>query len=133
MKPRSKHPPVIGVDFDGTLCQIFKKNTPYVPKSVIKERPNWDVVDMCRRYRKHGCRIVVYTSRWWGDYHWLKMWLDKHKVPYDDIVPGKFKADAFVDDTTVNPSLDHQWESRLRFILGLQDQKPSSRPKRRKR
>ncbi|HRY29410.1 MAG TPA: hypothetical protein P5079_05155 [Elusimicrobiota bacterium] len=117
-KKKSARPPVIGVDFDGTLCQIFKSNVPYIPKSVIRGKPNKNVVEACRRYRRSGCRIVVYTSRWWGDYHWLKQWLDKYDVPYDDIVPGKFKADAFIDDTTVNPSLDRDWEDRLCTILG---------------
>jgi hypothetical protein len=117
---KSKNPPVIGVDFDGTLCEIFKTGVPYIPKSDIKEKPNWHVVEAMRRYRRQGCRVVVYTSRWWGDYHWLKKWLDKYDVPYDDIVPGKFKADAFVDDTTVNPSLDPDWETKLQSLLSLQ-------------
>jgi hypothetical protein len=118
------------VDFDGTLCQMYRESTPYIPKSEIRNAPNWHVVEVCRRYRSYGCRIVVYSSRWWGDYHWIKQWLDKHNVPYDDIVLGKFKADAFLDDTTANPSLDPDWEPRLRKILGLG---APTKPKRAKR
>lgn len=114
-----KRPKVVGVDFDGTICHIFPKGQRYVPKNRVKEKPNSNVVEVCQRLHDEGVKIVVFSSRWWGDYHWMKTWLDKNKIPYDGIVLGKFKADAFLDDTTINPWTDDNWESKLRDILEL--------------
>lgn len=116
-KSMRKRPKVVAVDFDGTICQMYATGGEYVPKRSIGEKPNAKVVAECRALRRRGVRVVIYSSRWWGDYHWIKEWLDKHRVPYDDIVLGKFKADAFMDDTTVNPSVDPGWRKRLARIL----------------
>lgn len=116
---KRRQPKVIGVDFDGTLCHIFPKGQKYIPKKNVKEKPNKHIVEVCRELQKTGVKIIVYSSRWWGDYHWMKAWLDKYDVPYDDIVLGKFKADAFLDDTTVNPWLDTKWDKQLKKLLEL--------------
>lgn len=108
---------VIAFDFDGTLCKIYKNNQPYIPKKTIKEKPNINVVKVAKKLKKQGHKIIIYSSRWWGDYNWIKKWLDKYKIPYDDIVLGKFKADAFIDDTTVNPAFDSNWEMKLKKIF----------------
>lgn len=107
----------MGVDFDGTLCQLYHESRPYVPKQAIREKPNRAVVQVCRELKKSGVRVVIYSSRWWGDYHWIKEWLDKNHIPYDDIVLGKFKADAFIDDTTVNPQQNKNWERDLQRLI----------------
>ena len=112
-------PKVVGVDFDGTLCQIYAFKRPYMPKRIIKEKPNAEVVRVCRNLAKCGVKVVIYSSRWWGDYHWIQEWLDKYRVPYHDIVLGKFKADAFIDDTTVNPHLNRVWESDIKKIIDI--------------
>lgn len=116
-KKYSRRPKVVGVDFDGTLCHLYHSTRPYVPKRPIREKPNLKVVKVCEKLRRKGARIVIYSSRWWGDYHRIKDWLDHNHVPYDDIVLGKFKADAFIDDTTVNPHQNKNWEKNLHDLL----------------
>lgn len=116
-KKLKRRPKVVGVDFDGTLCQLHPASRPYVPKRAIQEKPNRTVVEACKKLKKSGVRVVIYSSRWWGDYHWIKEWLDRNRIPYDDIVLGKFKADAFIDDTTVNPQQNSFWQKDLLTLL----------------
>ena len=40
MKKKANRPKVIGVDFDGTLCQLYQLKRPYVPKQAIRQNPN---------------------------------------------------------------------------------------------
>lgn len=119
MKRKKDRPKVVAVDFDGTMCHIFPKGQRYIPKKKVKEAPNAHIVEVCRGLQKEGVKIIIYSSRWWGDYAWMKEWLDKNQIPYDGIVLGKFKADAFLDDTTVNPWFEKDWDKHLRKILEI--------------
>ena len=82
------------IDLDGTLT--IDSNTPYPNKPV-----NIDVVNKLREYKKLGFNITILTSRNMRTYdgnigkmniHTLPViidWLDRHEVPYDEIVLGK--------------------------------------------
>jgi uncharacterized HAD superfamily protein len=96
-----KNPPVVGVDFDGTVC-IVDMSKPYVPKTEIIGEPNIKLIKMLEGMRKEGWRIIIDSSRWWGDFNWVKDWLDKNNVPYDDIHLGRLKADLYIDDMSIN-------------------------------
>lgn len=92
-----RNPPVVSVDFDGTVC-LTKLKKKYTTKTTIIGQPNWDLIKMLCGMKREGWKIVINSSRWWGDYNSVKNWLDNAGVPYDDIVLGAFKADLYIND-----------------------------------
>ncbi len=102
----------IVIDLDGTITA--RETSDYA-----NAEPNADVIAALRRYRAEGFEIVILTSRNMRTYagnvgkinvHTLPTimaWLDRHAVPYDEIVVGKpwCGYDGFyVDDKTVRPA-----------------------------
>lgn len=104
MKKRKKYPLVAAFDFDETIG-IFKPNKKlksYQTKSVTNI-PYEPVLEFMKQLKSKGIKIVVYSSRWWGDYNSLVEWFNKHNIEVDDIILGRFKADLYVCDKSVNP------------------------------
>jgi capsule biosynthesis phosphatase len=100
------------VDLDGTLT---KANTNDY-KNVL---PREDVIKTLVEYKKCGFEITIATARNMRTYegnvgkiniHTLPViieWLDKHKVPYDEILVGKpwcGNAGFYIDDRAIRPS-----------------------------
>ncbi len=100
-------------DIDGTICPIKKKDEKY--EDLI---PYDDVVKKLRYYSENGARIILYTSRNMNSYNGnlglinkhtakiLSNWLEKWKIPYDEIVYGKVwpgHKGFYVDDRTIRP------------------------------
>ncbi|WP_270831048.1 HAD-IIIC family phosphatase [Aeromonas sp. QDB03] len=100
------------IDLDGTLT--IDADTSYENKPV-----NIDVVQKLREYKSLGFNITILTSRNMRTYegnvgkiniHTLPViieWLNKHDVPYDEIVLAKpwCGFDGFyVDDKSIRPS-----------------------------
>jgi len=102
----------IVMDLDNTLT--VESDAPYAEKV-----PNYQVVEACRKYHQRGYKIIVHTARnmrtYEGDidtimnvtYPIIIKWLDKHNVPYDEVIVGKpwCGHDGFyVDDKAIRPS-----------------------------
>ena len=100
------------IDLDGTLT--IDSNAPYSEKLI-----NVEVLEQLRSYKEKDFKITISTSRNMRTYegnigkiniHTLPTileWLDKHEVPYDEIVVGKpwCGFDGFyVDDKSIRPS-----------------------------
>ena len=100
------------VDLDGT---ITLGNTPDY-KNVL---PNLEVIAQLKKYNSDGFTIVISTARNMRTYegnvgkiniHTLPTiikWLDKHEVPYDEVIVGKpwCGYDGFyIDDRAIRPS-----------------------------
>ena len=100
-------------DIDGTLCPIKKKDEKY--EDLV---PFPDMVRKLQYYKENGARIILYTSRNMNSYRGkialinkhtaavLSAWLEKWKIPYDEIVYGKVwpgHKGFYVDDRTVRP------------------------------
>lgn len=101
------------LDIDGTICPIKKKEQTYsdlVPYS--------DIVQKIKEYHNQGAKIVLFTSRNMNSYNGniglinantakiLFSWLEKWKIPYDEIIFGKpwpGHNGFYVDDRTVRP------------------------------
>ena len=98
---------------DGTLCPIKKKDEKY--EDLI---PFSDMVEKLKYYKENGAKIVLYTSRNMNSYNGniglinkntavvLTAWLNKWKIPYDEIVYGKVwpgHKGFYVDDRSVRP------------------------------
>lgn len=114
------------IDLDGTLT-IDSRDADYPDKA-----PNREAIAKLRDYRTAGFEIVIHTSRNMRTYagavgkinvHTLPGiidWLDRHDVPYDEVVVGKPWCGTegfYVDDRSIRPSefarLSHEEIKRL--------------------
>lgn len=101
------------VDLDGTLCPIKAKGESYA--DLI---PYENIVTKLREWKAEGFKIVIYTARNMRTYegnlglinvHTSRMtmdWLDKWKVPYDEILFGKpwpGEKGFYIDDRAIRP------------------------------
>ena len=99
-------------DLDNTIS--FSTNSNY-----IDSKPDLAIIDRMRTYKDEGFEIIISTSRNMRTYkesigkinvHTLPIiieWLDKHNVPYDEIIVGKpwCGTDGFyIDDRAIRPS-----------------------------
>jgi capsule biosynthesis phosphatase len=104
---------VIVMDIDGTLCHEKSSDIEYSDLS-----PRDEVLKTLHLYRLKGFYIILNTARQMRTYQGnigkinantakvLFEWLDKHNVPYDEILFGKpwcGKGGFYVDDKTVRP------------------------------
>ncbi|WP_462177886.1 HAD-IIIC family phosphatase [Pseudoalteromonas gelatinilytica] len=100
------------IDLDGTLTQL---NT----KDYEKVLPRLDVIKKLTEYKELGFEIVIFTARNMRTFEGnigkiniftlpiIVKWLDKHNIPYDEILVGKpwCGTDGFyVDDRAIRPS-----------------------------
>lgn len=101
------------VDIDGTLCEIKSSGESYADLL-----PRQAMLDKLREYQSRGYNILLYTSRNMNTYKnnlglinkhtapVLLEWLEKWKVPYDEILFGKpwpRKKGFYIDDRAVRP------------------------------
>lgn len=100
-------------DIDGTICPTKKADEEY--KDLI---PYFDMIDKIRELKREGYRIVFFTARNMRTYNGninkilkytkpiLETWLEKWKIPYDEIIFGKpypGEKGFYVDDKTLRP------------------------------
>jgi capsule biosynthesis phosphatase len=100
------------VDLDGT---ITLGNT----SDYINVLPNVALIEQLKNYKNDGFSIVIATARNMRTYEGnvgkiniytlpvITAWLDKHNVPYDEIIVGKpwCGHDGFyIDDRAIRPS-----------------------------
>lgn len=114
------------VDLDGTLT--LDKKGDYATKE-----PNISVIKQLREYSSNGFKIVIATARNMRTYegnvgkiniHTLPViteWLNKHEVPYDEILVGKpwCGFDGFyIDDKAIRPSefAENSYEEILNIL-----------------
>lgn len=109
------------IDIDGTLCPLKKEGEEYADLV-----PFAHIVEKMRECKKQGSRIVLFTSRNMRTYQGniglinantakvLLVWLDKWKIPYDEIIYGKPWSEKgfYVDDRSVRPQefMSHSFE-----------------------
>lgn len=100
------------VDLDGTITTADTSDYANVS-------PNLDVIERLKEYRDKGFTITISTARNMRTYkgnvgkiniHTLPViteWLEKHNVPYDEILVGKpwcGKEGFYIDDRAIRPS-----------------------------
>lgn len=103
------------VDLDNTIT--FTVHGDYV-----NSKPIQPTIDLLKKYHDDGWEIVIHSSRNMRTYDGnvgkiniytlpnIVAWLDKHKVPYDEIIVGKpwCGFDGFyIDDKAIRPSEFH--------------------------
>jgi uncharacterized HAD superfamily protein len=82
--------PNLCVDLDGTICT--EDNDMYTDRT-----PMPGVIKSLKKLQKKY-RIIIFTGRHYNHCYITKKWLEKYKIPYDDIVFGKPPAVAYIDN-----------------------------------
>ena len=115
-------------DLDGVICELKKPSESYV--DVI---PKNDVIEKMRDLKEDGHYLIIHTGRHMrtcdGDVSKViekigkitEDWLEKWKVPYDELIFGKPYADMYIDDLGIEFStkgkLDKKIESLQPYIV----------------
>ena len=99
------------IDLDDTIC--VTKNGDY-----LNSEPKKEVISKLKEYQENDFEVVIYTSRnmrsFKGNIGLINVktlpniinWLDKNKVPYDEIIVGKpwpSFGGFYVDDKAIRP------------------------------
>jgi len=96
------------IDLDGTIANNKKNNETYEEVEPIENS-----VEVLTELKNQGCYIIIYTARNMGTYknnlglvikNQAKItidWLEKWKVPYDELLFGKPNVDYFIDDKAI--------------------------------
>lgn len=87
-------------DLDGTLLLPPKVAGDYSSCVPIERNTK-----LCRRLKAQGHRILIWTERPTDSGASTLDWLRTHGVEYDEVSFGKPKADFYVDDRCVDPTL----------------------------
>lgn len=110
----------ICIDLDGTICTIKKPNQTYEDVE-----PLVGAVEKLQSWKQQGHYIIIATARHMKTCNGnvglvlakqgktLFDWLDKHKIPYDEVWFGKPLADCYIDDKAIKFT---SWEEISRKI-----------------
>ena len=115
-------------DLDGVICELKKPSESYA--DVI---PKNDVIEKMKEVKEDGHYLIIHTGRHMrtcdGDVSKViekigkitEDWLEKWKVPYDELIFGKPYADMYIDDLGIEFStkgkLDKKIESLQPYIV----------------
>lgn len=91
----------VAFDLDGTLCQPIRRNH---PEDIMEVEPYKHRIQILRTLHCEGFKIIIFTRRE-AVKNGRKLtirWLQKHKVPYDQLITKKPHYDLFIDDRTEN-------------------------------
>jgi len=95
-------------DLDGTICSIKKEGQHY-----LDVEPLPGAIETLQKLKSKGHYIIIMTARNMLTYNnnvgkiianqspIVLEWLNKHKIPYDEIHFGKPLADFYVDDKAI--------------------------------
>ena len=110
-------------DLDGVICELKKPSESYL--EVI---PKKKVIQKMRDLKEEGHYLIIHTGRHMrtcnGDVEKViervgkvtEDWLEKWKVPYDELVFGKPYADMYIDDLGIEFSSSEKLGKKLESI-----------------
>ena len=117
------YPKVLACDFDGTLAESPNKKNQvgYTTKRKITQKPLPHTVEFIKKIYAKGWKIVVHSARSWEDYNSIQEWLKKYHLNryITDVLCGKFKADIYLDDLSLNVRDLHYYGLGRFFINAL--------------
>lgn len=116
------------IDLDGTICPLKKEGQSY--DDLV---PYEEVINKIKEWKNEGFIIQIYTARNMRTYEGnlglinantgksIMNWLDKWKIPYDEILFGKpwpGERGYYIDDRAIRPNefLEYS-EEQLNKIL----------------
>ncbi|UFJ42456.1 HAD hydrolase family protein [Brevibacillus humidisoli] len=98
----------IVIDLDGTICQLKGAGDTYETLAPVP-----GAVEAVKRLKQAGHEIVIHTARNMKTQRGKVTdviasvgqvtldWLDRHGVPYDEVVFGKPYGDVYIDDLAI--------------------------------
>lgn len=98
----------ICIDIDGVICKLKRENELYQDLMPID-----GAVERITQLRESGHYIILYTARRMkthnaniakviADIGKITLdWLERHNIPYDEIMFGKPWADVYIDDNAI--------------------------------
>lgn len=110
-------------DLDGVICELKKPSESYL--DVI---PKNDVIETMKNLKKEGHYLIIHTGRHMrtcnGDISKVikkigkitEDWLEKWKVPYDELIFGKPYADIYIDDLAIEFSSRDKLDKKIESI-----------------
>jgi capsule biosynthesis phosphatase len=95
----------ICIDIDGVICKLKRENELYqdlmpIDGSVeritqLRESGHYIILYTARRMKTHNANIAKVIA----DIGKITLdWLERHNIPYDEIIFGKPWADVYIDD-----------------------------------
>lgn len=115
-------------DLDNTIC--FADGSDYA-----HAKPNKELIEKMKNYKKHGFDIIISTSRNIRTYESnigkinantipvIIEWLQKNNVPYDEIYVGKpwcGEEGFYIDDKAVRPDeFNEKSYTEICMMLGI--------------
>lgn len=54
-------------------------------ENVIKDKPNYPMIDLVRRYKKNNVEIIIITGRPESCRKGTELWLQNYNIPYDKL------------------------------------------------
>lgn len=120
-QPLSSRPTRLCIDLDGVICALRKPHEKY---ENLKPIPG--AVKALQDLKKSGAYIIINTARNMKTQEAnlgrvqanigliTLAWLQKHKVPYDEIYFGKPWADVYIDDNALEFSSWNQTKAKLK-------------------
>ena len=97
----------LGIDLDKTIAH----NSPHPDYALLE--PIDGAREALQSLSKGGWRITIYTARHWQDYDIICEWLNKYKIPYDQVVCGKLFCRWMIDDKAIHFD---SWDNVLKQI-----------------
>lgn len=93
------------VDFDETICR--NEGAPdFKPTTIIE-----GAKEALDKLVSNHWKIIIYTSRHWGEHQIIEDWLNEHRVPFKQIICGKPLARWIIDDRAI--SFKGNWQDVL--------------------
>lgn len=111
-------PPAFLFDIDGTLAEMNGRG-PFEWKKVIHDTTHDDVIEMAQILSEAGFEIIVMSGRDEVCRNETIYWLQKHKVPYDELFMRP--AGSHLKDSAVKHDLYHQYVAGNWNVRGVFD------------
>ena len=95
------NPPVIAIDLDNTLCEPVSSS-----RSVgdsYDRKPKKYMVELIKRLKEKGCKIVILTHRHPVTRHATEQWLEAHGIIYDELDMSNPKYDLLISSECFPP------------------------------
>ena len=115
----------IVIDIDDTLCYT-KHGYKDAQTKYGEAMPNTIMIEGVRKLHAKGYKIILHTARrmltFDGDIDKIiadvgditKDWLERHEVPYDELVWGKpYSSTYYVDDKAMNLQEFKEWTNSI--------------------
>jgi hydroxymethylpyrimidine pyrophosphatase-like HAD family hydrolase len=101
----------ICIDFDKTVAN----NGPHPDYEILE--PIKGAKEALESLYLNGWHITIYTARSWHYYNTIREYMDKHQLPYDNVVCGKMFAKYYIDDRGLRFT---SWDQTMRELSQLE-------------